>query len=122
MRQDNILWEWANAHVFYNIFARKTREDDSLENQLELDWRRKVITESPNGKLLIDNSFFRDLSIRSFPTTSCSHNTQKTKTTHQTSKNFSSRRHITQQNRSSTTCNKTITIPRHLIKPNSTSN
>ncbi|OGM25840.1 hypothetical protein A2962_00330 [Candidatus Woesebacteria bacterium RIFCSPLOWO2_01_FULL_39_61] len=61
MRQDNILWEWANAHVFYNIFARKTREDDSLENQLELDWRRKVITESPNGKLLIDNSFFRDL-------------------------------------------------------------
>lgn len=60
MEQINLkMKKWADAHVFYNTFLRELRERSSSEAaNKEQEWRRWAVSETPNGKLLLNNSFF----------------------------------------------------------------
>ncbi len=58
---NNIIVQWADAHVFYNMYARKSVDNSSKIEADEIKWRQRVISKSPNGHLIINNSFFDTL-------------------------------------------------------------
>lgn len=62
MSQDNsIISKWAGTHVFYNMYLYKPLEYASKSDKEEYLWRKKLVSESPNGRLLTQNSFFETL-------------------------------------------------------------
>lgn len=54
--------QWAKAHVFYNMYDHEVGAGASREIKIEHEWRLKAIKEAPNGRLLVENSFFKSLS------------------------------------------------------------
>lgn len=53
--------EWGDAHVFFDEFLSKSSyQNRSWLQDRELFWRSKI-SESPNGHLFTDNSFFKSL-------------------------------------------------------------
>lgn len=61
MKQNSNLERWADAHVFYNLYSRKPNDNDSTSVRQELTWREKMLNETPNGKLITNNTFFKDV-------------------------------------------------------------
>jgi len=61
MNIDDNLSDWADAHVFYNMFAHKPNSEDNKIIKEEFYWREKVASDSFHGKLLRNNSFFDNL-------------------------------------------------------------
>jgi len=53
---------WADAHIFYGTFLHELRERNfsKIKNDEQL-WRKWAVNETPNGKLLLENSFFHTL-------------------------------------------------------------
>jgi len=60
-QNNNIIPQWANAHVFYNMYLHKSTQNDSKIESDEYLWRQKIVTEAPNGRLITQNSFFENL-------------------------------------------------------------
>src|SRR3989339_1409487 len=61
VKENDIITQWADAHIFYNAYTHKVSKG-SLKTEIdEFNWRRKMVNETPNGKLLIQNSFFENL-------------------------------------------------------------
>ena len=62
MEQINLhtdMKKWADAHVFYNMFLHEPQKNaTSRIADDEWRWRKWAIQESPNGKLILTNSFF----------------------------------------------------------------
>lgn len=61
IKLDDNFNQWADTHVFYEMFTHKLSNDSQKIILDEFMWRQKAIQHSPNGKLLIDNSFFHCL-------------------------------------------------------------
>jgi hypothetical protein len=62
MNQDNnIISQWAGAHVFYNMYLHKPARRNFKIGLDEYLWRQKIVTETPNGRLITQNSFFESL-------------------------------------------------------------
>ena len=61
MKFDDQIEFWAKAHVFYNLFTQDQTSGVSHGITAESEWCKKMINETPNGHLLINNSFFKDL-------------------------------------------------------------
>jgi len=62
MNQDNnIIPQWAIAHVFYNMYLHRSPQGDSGTELDEYLWRQKIVTETSNGRLVTQNSFFENL-------------------------------------------------------------
>jgi len=59
--QTDTLSTWADSHVFYGMYEHNIGNKNSKIVQDEYDWRHKLLNETPNGKLLLKNSFFDDL-------------------------------------------------------------
>ena len=58
MNLDDNLSNWADAHVFYNMFTHKSNGENNKAIKEEFEWRERVSSDSLHGKLLIKNSFF----------------------------------------------------------------
>lgn len=58
MNLDDNLSNWADAHVFYNMFTHKSNSENNKATKEEFEWREKVSVDSLHGKLLVKNSFF----------------------------------------------------------------
>lgn len=54
---------WSEAHTFYNLYLepRKKKKDNDVVNKKEHEWRKYLLNETPNGSLLLENSFFEEL-------------------------------------------------------------
>lgn len=53
---------WSKAHISYDISDfLLSHADSSRETQSEYEWRLKILNETPNGKLVIENSLFDNL-------------------------------------------------------------
>lgn len=51
--------KWASAHVFYNMFLHGTGDSKLVKiSDAEQKWREWIVRETPNGKLVLNNSFF----------------------------------------------------------------
>ncbi|MEX0918402.1 MAG: hypothetical protein WDZ85_00305 [Candidatus Paceibacterota bacterium] len=61
--QTNNLALWEDAHVSYEIHEHDigNKDSDSKIKKEDNEWRHKLLTETPNGNLLLKNSFFNDL-------------------------------------------------------------
>lgn len=59
--ENDIITQWADAHVFYNAYIHKLSRGRSKIERDEFLWRQRMVNESLNGKLLIQNSFFENL-------------------------------------------------------------
>ncbi|MFA5742641.1 MAG: hypothetical protein WCX77_02655 [Candidatus Paceibacterota bacterium] len=57
----NDLSKWAEAHVFYDKFTNNSIDPNDKIAADENIWRNEAIHNTPNGKLLADNSFFKSL-------------------------------------------------------------
>jgi len=55
---------WANAHVFYGMYEHNIGKKNTKVVKEEYKWRRKILTSTPNGNLLLGNSFFSDLKFK----------------------------------------------------------
>ncbi len=53
--------KWSQAHVFYNMFTHDPGENAPKGIKLEYEWRMKMLKETPNGRLLTENSLFNTL-------------------------------------------------------------
>jgi len=62
-QQDN-LGSWADAHVFYGMYEHNISRSNSKIVKDEFEWRKELLNNTPNGKLLTNNSFFDDLRSR----------------------------------------------------------
>lgn len=58
---NDIITPWADAHVFYNMYLHKPGQISSKIKLDEFLWRNKIVNETPNGKLFVQNSFFENL-------------------------------------------------------------
>ena len=54
------LFLWASAHVFYNMYTYDIGSKDKITKG-EYEWRYRLLNNTPNGKLILDNSFFKEL-------------------------------------------------------------
>lgn len=61
MKFDVTLNRWADAHVFYNLYLHQYNTKKSKVNNAEYKWRKLLLDETPNGKLITNNSFFSSL-------------------------------------------------------------
>ncbi len=59
--QTDNLSLWADAHVFYGMYEHNISKKNTKVVKEEYDWRHELLTETPNGNLLLKNSFFDDL-------------------------------------------------------------
>jgi len=60
-QSNNLISQWADAHVFYNMYLHKPAKNAPEIEKEEFLWREKLISESPNGQLITQNSFFETL-------------------------------------------------------------
>lgn len=58
MKLDTNLNRWADTHVFYNLYLHQHNGRKSKLNTAEHKWRELLLNETPNGKLIVNNSFF----------------------------------------------------------------
>ena len=58
---DQSLYLWTQAHVHYDMYKNDIYTNKSKIRSDECEWRNSVLTNSPHGKLLTDNSFFNTL-------------------------------------------------------------
>lgn len=61
IKLDDNFNQWADAHVFYEMFMHKPSNNSRKIVLDEFAWHQKAIQNSLNGKLLTDNSFFHCL-------------------------------------------------------------
>ncbi|RJR24753.1 hypothetical protein C4578_02430 [Candidatus Microgenomates bacterium] len=59
--QTDTLSSWADAHVFYGMYEYNIGEKKAKITKEEYEWRNEFLTGTPNGSLLLKNSFFDDL-------------------------------------------------------------
>lgn len=59
--ESNSIKKWANAHVFYNLFTQKPSDRKLRVVNDEYLWRKRLLEESPNSDLILNNSFFNSL-------------------------------------------------------------
>ncbi len=59
MDLDKKIVDWSSAHVFYNLYTNKPAVNSKRDIFEEYDWRMNALTNTPNGSLMTDNSFFR---------------------------------------------------------------
>ena len=60
-QNNNIISQWAGAHVFYNMYLHKPAKGSSKLELDEYSWRQRIAMETPNGRLITQNSFFESL-------------------------------------------------------------
>jgi len=60
-KENDIIPSWADAHVFYNMYLHRPGQNALKKEMDEFRWRYRLVNETPNGKLLIQNSFFENL-------------------------------------------------------------
>lgn len=53
--------KWADAHTFYNAFDQIPSDNRPGVEKAEYLWHQRLSQETPNGKLLTQNSFFNNL-------------------------------------------------------------
>lgn len=58
---DQLLSSWADAHVFYNLYDHPSGLRSAHFEEDELEWRKRLLQETPNGSLIRDNSMFEVL-------------------------------------------------------------
>ena len=56
MKQNETFKLWSNAHVFYSMFLHDSV--DPHRSKEEFAWRHWAVHETPNGSLILKNSFF----------------------------------------------------------------
>lgn len=61
MKSTSGLTMWAEGHVFYNMFEHEPDYKSPKYALEEYKWRKRLLEESPNGKLLVSNSLFNSL-------------------------------------------------------------
>lgn len=61
IQNNDIISSWADAHVFYNMYLHKQGQNGSKYERDEYMWRKRIVTETPNGHLVVKNSFFENL-------------------------------------------------------------
>lgn len=59
--QNDNLSDWADAHVFYGMYENNISKKSAKFVKDEYFWRHKLLNETPNGSLLLDNTFLNDL-------------------------------------------------------------
>jgi hypothetical protein len=61
MQIGDSLTNWSDSHVFYEMYNHQNSSNLSFIEECEINWREKLLKESPNGQLLLDNSLFNIL-------------------------------------------------------------
>lgn len=59
--QPDNLSLWADTHVFYGMYEHNIGKKNVKAVEDEYKWRHELLNETPNGNLLLKNSFFDDL-------------------------------------------------------------
>ena len=59
--QSDHLSDWADTHVFYGMYEHNIGKKNAKSVNDEYKWRHELLNETPNGSLLLDNTFFNDL-------------------------------------------------------------
>ena len=58
---NHILDQWSDAHVYYDLYLQEPKRTKVKTILEEYKWRKRMISESPNGELILNNSFFSDI-------------------------------------------------------------